>query len=171
MTLAQFAFLAGADPKWVLNVAAVIQWRRRYSLPMARRLAITHAITEASRIPIPTAYDLAGRALRAPAPCDGVLTIAADANDLVSLRVDIFRILAAVSARQARLATSYQAARRGRRPSRRRDPVRAAAEYGLDVSLLRENIRRTPEERLRQLDAMLGFRANVRRAVVAERRR
>lgn len=100
-----------------------------------------------------------------------MLTLAGDANDLVALRVDVFRILAAVTARQARLATMYQAARRGRRPSRRRDPVRAAAEYGLDLSLLRENLRRTPEERLRQLDAMLRFRSKVRRAAVAERLR
>lgn len=43
------------------------------------------------------------------------------------------------------------------------DPLKAAREYGLDLSLLQANLRRTPAERLRQLDAMLSFVHRVRR--------
>lgn len=45
-----------------------------------------------------------------------------------------------------------------------RDPIRVAAEHGLDLSLLRANLRRTPAERLRQLDGMMEFVRAMRRA-------
>jgi hypothetical protein len=45
----------------------------------------------------------------------------------------------------------------------RKDPVTIAREYGTDISLLQANLRRTPAERLRQLDAMLNFVRRARR--------
>ncbi len=44
------------------------------------------------------------------------------------------------------------------------DALTAAREYGIDLTLLVANLRRTPEQRLRQLDAMLDFKNRVRRA-------
>jgi hypothetical protein len=38
-----------------------------------------------------------------------------------------------------------------------------AEEYGLDLSLLAANLKRTPAQRLRQLDAMADFRRRARR--------
>ncbi len=43
------------------------------------------------------------------------------------------------------------------------DALAAAREYGIDLTLLLANLRRTPEQRLRQLDAMLDFKNRVRR--------
>ncbi len=43
------------------------------------------------------------------------------------------------------------------------DALDAAREYGIDLTLLVANLRRTPEQRLRQLDAMLDLKNRVRR--------
>jgi hypothetical protein len=44
-----------------------------------------------------------------------------------------------------------------------RDPVTVAREYGFDIGLLQANLRLTPEERIRQLDAILSFISRMRR--------
>jgi hypothetical protein len=46
------------------------------------------------------------------------------------------------------------------------DPLAAARTYGIDLTLLAANLRRSPEERIRQLDAMLDFARRVRRVGV-----
>jgi hypothetical protein len=45
-----------------------------------------------------------------------------------------------------------------------RDPVTELYKEGVDRTLLRENLRRSPEERLRALQALQAFAAEVRRA-------
>ena len=44
------------------------------------------------------------------------------------------------------------------------DPVIAAYKQSIDRTLLRENLRRTPEERLRQLQALQRFAEELHRA-------
>jgi hypothetical protein len=48
-----------------------------------------------------------------------------------------------------------------------RDPVTELYKEGVDRMLLRENLRRSPEERLRALQSLQEFAAEVRRAGVA----
>jgi hypothetical protein len=81
---------------------------------------------------------------------------------VVSAAVDVFRILAAVNTGLSRLRTTYAPRRRGRPTTSRLDPRRRAEAYGLDLTLLESNLRRTPAERLRQLDAMADFVRDVR---------
>ena len=50
-----------------------------------------------------------------------------------------------------------------------RDPVIELYKEGVDRTLLRENLRRSPEERLRNLQALQKFAAEVRRAGTALR--
>jgi len=54
---------------------------------------------------------------------------------------------------------------------RDRDPVIEAYKAHIDRSLLRENLRRTPNERLDALMALQRFAGEARRAAVAARRR
>ena len=162
MVLAELAMLAGAEPKWVLNAAASLRVPVRYTLAFAQRLAIARELHMATGMPMPRAWELAGRALQ-HRPVQGKPFGVADTRDgLVSVEVDVWRILAAVNVRCAQLATMGAGRQRGPRP-KRRDPVRAAERHGLDPSLLRANLARTPAERLRQLDAMVAFRRRVRR--------
>ncbi|HET8796613.1 MAG TPA: hypothetical protein VFO89_02935 [Thermoanaerobaculia bacterium] len=49
-------------------------------------------------------------------------------------------------------------------PDDARDPVIELYKQGVDRTLLRENLRRTPEERLRALQELQRFAEEVRRA-------
>jgi hypothetical protein len=162
MTLAEFAYLLDADPKWVQNAAAVLGGSLRYTLPSAQRLAVARALVTAADMPLPRAWAVAGKALRDSGSSREPIRLSGDA-DPVAVTVDVYRILAAVSVGLSRLRTMYAPRRRGRPATLRRDPIRAAEEYGLDLSLLAANLRRTPAERLRQLDAMAHFRRRARR--------
>lgn len=163
MTLAELALLAGASPKWVLNAAAAVPVPRRYSVDVARRLAVTRAIQSATGATLPRAWVSAADALNRYRGDDAPVTLAPHATDAVVVTVDIGRLLNEVRVRHSQLNSMYAPRQRGRRP-RRRDPIEAAAEYGLDVSLLRANLGRSVTQRVRQLDAMVAFRRNVRRS-------
>ena len=54
---------------------------------------------------------------------------------------------------------------------RERDPVIEAYKAGIDVTLIEENLRRTPEERLRNLMELQRFPAELRRAGERARKR
>ncbi len=162
MTLGEFACLLDTDPKWVQNAAAALGGSLRYTLPTARRLALARALAETAGMPLPRAYATAGRILRTYRGSKGPVRVSGE-GDPVAVTVDVYRILAAVSVGLSRLRTMYAPRRRGRPTTVRCDPIRAAEEYGLDLTLLAANLRRTPAERLGQLDAMADFRRRVRR--------
>jgi len=50
------------------------------------------------------------------------------------------------------------------------DPVIEAYKSGIDMTLIRENLRRTPEERLRALERLQEFAEELRRGGRAMRR-
>ncbi len=170
MSLATLAVLVDAPPKWVLNTVAAVDPGARYSEALARRLVITRALHGAGRIPLVDSYALADQALQAWQGEPGAVTLRIHPTDDVAVTVDVYRLLSALHVRQAMLASSgvvHPEARRPRgRPRTRtqtRDAIAAAQAWGLDVSLIRENVRRTPGERLRQLDSMQAFASRVRR--------
>ena len=168
MTLAELAGLVGAPPKWVLNTTAALGGRARYSLPYARQLAVTRVLNEELGIPLRSAHATAARAITAARSQPGVVTVSPGAGSLAQIAVDVPRILAGLAVRQSALATTQSPKQRGRPASRTRDPLARAADWGLDLSLIRANLRRTPAERLRQLDGMGAFARNVRRAPTTE---
>src|SRR6266513_2951610 len=61
----------------------------------------------------------------------------------IATTVDVYRLLAAVNAGLSKLRTMYAPRRGGRRPSAEPNPIRRAATYGLDLTLLESNLRRT----------------------------
>ena len=162
MTLAEFAIIVGADTKWLLNAAAQLGLSGNYTLAKAERLATTKALTEGPGAALPYAYSLAGEALRRHVRQGGPVLVGHDAGGTVAASVDVARVLAAVHTRRSRVATMYAPRQRGRQAARQ-DSVKAAASHGLDISLLRANLRLTPEQRVRQLDGMVSFAAGVRR--------
>ncbi len=162
MTLAELALVVGVPPKTLLNAAAVLETPARYTLPLARRLAVALAIQQEAGVPLPRAWDMAAEALRRFGTAGGVVTVTGDPAAVVAVQVDVYRILAAVNVRLAQLRTMYAPRRRGRR-AEPVDPLVRATAHGLDLSLLRANLRRSPKQRLAQLDAMQDFRRRVRR--------
>jgi hypothetical protein len=51
-----------------------------------------------------------------------------------------------------------------RSPGKRKDPIKAAAEYGIDIPMLMANLARTPEERIRRHQIALETFWTLRKA-------
>jgi hypothetical protein len=162
MTLAEFAALVDAEPKWVLNARQVLGRAIRYTVPVAEQLAIARLLHADLQVPLVRAWGLARRALDQPGTEPARLAVTSDES--VALMVDVQRFRSALHTRRSFVQTTHAPRRAGRPPRRSRAPLRRAEEFGLDLSLLRANLARSPAQRLRQLDGMVAFRKRVRRS-------
>jgi hypothetical protein len=153
MTLAQFAIAVGAGTKWVQNAAAALGCPLTYSDDEARRLGLARVIQGVAGMPLQRAWELAGEALASP---DQQQVLAEATDGSVQVTVDVARYRSSFAARLA-AARKEQPQRRGRPARRANDPIAAAREYGIDISLLQSNLLRTPEERVRIAGANAAF--------------
>jgi hypothetical protein len=166
MTLGQFATAVGASRRWVLNALTRLSVPRAYDEPLARRLTLARLLAEGLGVALPKAYVLAGRALAEGDP-HGEWRLEPPGG--VALVVDMPRFFTGYGARLALARTHYGERVRGRRAKRRGTAVERAMEYGIDVTLLDSALRRTPEQRLRNVAEDMRFldewRKAARRAV------
>jgi uncharacterized protein YciW len=168
MPLAAFARLLGVSPKWVLNTMRALALTPPYTLSLAQRLAVTRAVHESTGMPLLAAYPMARRALEGWNGEEACVIL--PLTDDISLTIDVYRLLVSLNARLAEVRESYAPMVRGRPQVKRTNALDAATAWGLDLTLLRDNVARTPYERLQQLDAMLAFARNVQRGSIAKRR-
>lgn len=164
LTQEQFALAAGADEKWVENSARQLGCQLARTPAEARWLGLVRLLTRDFEIPVARAGKLAELAL-SHRPATPALTLAQSAGSVVALVVNLARyhstFIASLSA-----ALHHATPRRRGRPAtelsgRAHDPVADAAAYGVDVSLLRESLRRTPAELLESLDEDVAFLADI----------
>ncbi len=163
MTLDQFARVLEASPKWVLNTSRAIGADHDYSLERARSFAIARAVHEAVQLPLPQAFSLAREVLAEWTGDERPLSIRMEPSGDVSLTLDVYRLVASVNVRWSTLCESYAPIMRGRPKVKTANPLDAARDWGLDLSLLRDNLRKSPLQRLQQLDNMHAFAHTVRR--------
>jgi len=160
MTLGQFSTAVGAPTRWVQNAFQALGLPPVYTEPLARRLAFARAVKEACGMPLRRAFPLAEAALaRWPAHKTWELR---DPDGAVRVVIDLERFLSDYAVRLSLSRTWYAEKRRGRPPRRKRRGLALAKWYGVDVSLLVEALKRTPEERLRQLDEAREFFTSAR---------
>lgn len=160
MTLGQFATAVGAPPRWVLNALTRLRVPRRYSEPLARRLALAKMIADTVGAALPEAFALAGRAVK---EADPFATWRHESpSGAVILTIDLPRFFTSYGARLALARNQYGEKRRGRRPSRRKSATARAREYGVDTTLLGAQLTRTPAQRVSELDQNLEFLRKVR---------
>lgn len=152
MSLSQFSIAIGAPVKWVQNAHAVLGLKGRYTVSRARRFAMVRVLEHSVGLPLKLAYRLA-RGISAGTG-DWRMT---SADGAVMLTVDLDRFTTTFAANLSRALVGYVERRRGRRLARRHRGVAAARERGVDVTLLRESLRRTSAERLRRLDEDVAF--------------
>lgn len=162
MTLADFALLVNASPKWVLNTRAVLGPGVRYTVAAAERLALVRLLNRDFAVPLPRAWTLAREAL-AKTPAQSGLAECPSEDGIVSVSVDVQRLRSAIATRRSLIANMPPQRRAGRKPKRSPNPLAAAKRYGLDMTLCQANFLRTPAKRLGQLDGMVAFSQNVRR--------
>lgn len=150
MTLGEFATAVGAPRRWVQNAFQALDLPAVYTEPLARRLAFAKAVKEACGMPLRRVFPLAADALaRWPAHTTWELR---DPNGAVRVVIDLERFLSDYAVRLSLSRTFYAEKRRGRPRKRTLRGIALAEWYGVDVSLLVESLKRTPEERLRTLD-------------------
>lgn len=160
MTLGRFAIAVGADPKWVLNAAAGLDRSLEYSEAEARRLGLAKRIQEALDLSLKRADALAGEVVQHPfLPT----TIVEFAHGDIKIAIDLERYLSDFAVRLSGARTHYAPRRRGRRPKDSPLTAERAREYGIDVDLVRANLRLTPAERLQRLDRDREFVADLTR--------
>ena len=147
--------MVGAKPRWVQNAHAVLGLKARYHEAGAKTLGLARQLNEQLRIPLVEAYPIARKALAAW-PARGVWE-REDPTGIVTLRVDVARYLSGYAARLALARNWYAEKKRGRSRKSRKRGIAAAREYGIDLTLLEESLKRTPEERLRELEEATEF--------------
>jgi hypothetical protein len=160
LTLADFAALVGATPRWCQNALQTLGLGFRYNWELAQRLGLARLLYERYEIPLRRAMALSADALR---QLPATLVRLADLDGVTALEVDVPRYLTLFALRTGRLRAEIP--RRRGRPRRASEGggVAAAAAYGLDLGALRSGLRLSPAERLRQLDANQRAIAALRR--------
>lgn len=138
-------------------------------IEMARQLTIARAVHAAMAVPMAEALVFAQRALRVPCLASSRITVPLTDDDDAALSIDVYRRLvcrrlASFYVRLADLRESFAPRVGGRPRSRHVSARRAAEDWGLDLSLIRDNLGKTATERIRQLDAMGRFTRGIRRA-------
>jgi hypothetical protein len=150
MTLGQFAVAVGAPKRWVQNAFQALGRPAVYTEPLARRLAFAKAVKEACGMPLRRAFPLAEGAL-ARWPAHHTWEVR-EPDGAVRVVLDLERFLSDYAVRLSLSRTRYAEKRRGRPRKRRLRGLALAKWWGVDISLLRETLKRTPEERLRTLE-------------------
>jgi hypothetical protein len=162
MTPAQFAVAAGADSKWLINSRALLGRRSHCTAAEARWWGLVRILHESFGMPLQAAAAAATTALTRGKDATWI-NVQRDASASASLIVNLARYESVFLANLSRALVRETPKRRGRPHPRGKDPVRAAADFGVDIELLRTALERTPTERLELLDAELAFRQNARR--------
>ena len=164
LTRSQFAAAVRADDKWVENAARTLDRRLEYTPAEARWFGILRVLTRELGISIGRAAELADDALRQP-PETRALPLAESDDGAASVVIDLARYHSTFTAALSAALNHGGPRRRGRAPvksSRVREPVARARAYGVDESLVREALERSPAERLARLDANAAFLSALR---------
>jgi hypothetical protein len=158
MTARQFAVASAADIKWIMNSAAPLRRRLRYSDSEARWWGFVRLLTEAIELPLKTAA-AAATALLGVTSSSTLVTIGADPSQSASIVVDLARYDSIFLGNLSRARVHETPKRKGRPPrlAAGRQALSSAHRYGIDLGLIQSALARTPAERLAMLEANALF--------------
>ena len=164
MTARQFAVASAADIKWIMNSAAFLRRRLRYSDSEARWWGFVRLLTDAIGLPLKTAAAAATALLRVT-QSNAPVTIGADPSHSTSIVVDLGRYESIFLGNLSRARVHETPKRKGRPPrlSIGRQALSSAHRYGVDLGLIQSALARTPAERLAMLEANSLFLREMRR--------
>lgn len=154
MTPRQTAVAAGADLKWLRNSAALLRRRLHYTPEAARWWGLVRLLVDELGLTLKAAADAATAALR-----PGTAQVKRRTGSAQPVRIELDRPLyeSVFLANLSRALTQETPKRRGRTREKTFDPILAALNYGIDTTLMKTSLRRTPAERLVLLDANVEF--------------
>lgn len=165
LSRAQFATVVQADEKWVENTARTLGHRLAYRPQEAQWMRLVRLLTRDLGLSVTHAAELANEALRQP-PDTRAVSLVGSSDSPAALVLDLARFHSAFAAALSAEIHHGGPRRRGR-PARKRarayDAVAAAEAHGVDISLLRQALDRTPADRLARLDSNSQFLSGLRR--------
>lgn len=159
MKRAQFAIAVRADEKWVENAARLLNRRFRYTRESAVWLGLVRVLHQEVGLTLSQSANLASEALGNEMP-RGTVTVGQGDAGVAGVSIDMDRYLSAAAAAFSSALVHGGERRRGRPRAAARGKtaaLRHAADYGVDLDLLRAGLRLTPAERLEQLDENAQF--------------
>ena len=164
MTARQFAVASAADIKWIMNSAALLRRRLRYTDSEARWWGFVRLLTEAIKLPLKTAAASA-TALLGVTPSSMPVTIGADPSHSASIVVDLARYDSVFLGNLSRARMHETPKRKGRPPrlAAGGQALSSAHQYGVDLGLIQSALARTPAERLAMLEANSLFLREMRK--------
>lgn len=164
MNVNQLAIAAGADLKWLLNASAILGKPATPTRESARWWGLVRVLESTFGMTLAKAAAGANRAF-AKQNGDAEVVIAEDDASAASMSVNLFRYDSTALANLSRARVRELPKRRGRRPEEKRgNAVLRAAQYGLDVNLMKASLMRKPAERLAILDRNVSFVREMRRS-------
>ena len=155
MTLGAFARAVGASPRWVQNAFQALGIRAAYTDAVARQLALARLLKETCGMSLRDGFPLAANALR-QWPSSRICEFT-DRTRATGVVVDLERFLGDFAVTLSLARCWYAERRRGRPRKTRRRGLAFASWYGVDATLLHENLKRTPAERMERLEQAATF--------------
>lgn len=152
-----------ADEKWVENAARLLNRRLRYSAGEARWLGLVRVLNREVGLTLVRAAELTDEALR-HAPDEGRVVVGGGQSRSAGVSIDMARFYSTYAAALSAALELGGGRRRGRPRGaiKQKSAVAEAAEYGVDIDLLREGLRLSPSERLQQLNENAAFISVIR---------
>lgn len=156
MTFTQLAVATGGDLKWLRNSAAILGVPLRASPSSSRVWSLVRLLNTTFYFPLDVAARMAAVILpdANSRECLGVIE---DEYGCGAFMLDFDRFGSIFLANLSRALNLDTPKKRGRHRPKARDAVAAARAYGLDIPLIESALRRSPDERLRRLDADAQF--------------
>lgn len=168
MTRSQFAMAIHADEKWVENSARLLGLALRYTAAEALLFGLVRVLNQELGLTLAKAADLAKEALE-HAPVTERAIVGRGEYGSAGVAVDLARYHSAYGAAWSAAMELGGPRRRGRprRAVTRRsvgDAIERAAEYGVDIDLLRDGLRLSPGERLALANENAAFVDELRQS-------
>jgi len=166
MTRAQFAAAARADEKWVENAGRLLGRRFRRTREESRWLGLVSVLSREVGITLDHAARLADEALAYQA-WEGTVVVGLSEDGVAGVSIDIGRYHSAWAAALSAAVENGGARQSGRpRPVFRNNTalIERAADYGVDIDLLRAGLRMRVSERLQALEENARFISAIRPA-------
>jgi hypothetical protein len=163
MTPRQTAAAAAADLKWLTNSAGLLGRSLRHTIEQARWWGLVRLLTEELGMSLAAAAESATAALRRAGSNDAVRANA-DPSGAAAVVVDLPRYESIFLGNLSRALVLETPRRRGRvKQTAATDAINSARQFGIDISLLRSALDRTPAQRLAMLEQNAEFLRGMRR--------
>ncbi|MGK2961759.1 MAG: hypothetical protein ACSLFK_06370 [Gemmatimonadaceae bacterium] len=164
MIRAQFAMAVRADEKWVENAGRILGRRLRFTTAEARWLGLVRILDQEVGLTLVKSAELADEALSHPADARSVI-VGLNEGASAGVSIDLPRYHSTFAAALSAALGLGGPRRRGKPRSEIRGKKRllqSAADYGVDIALLRAGLAMSPRERLERLDENVSFIRQMR---------